>query len=483
MRTPPCFESTALSEDSHPPSRRTFLKAAGLAAFTGLTTGVNLAQYPFGPAEVFDFGVSSSFGFEPWQSVHLCARVDAGRYIGDTRARWYVYHDPYGNEPVRHPSAHGDVRVSPLNDYQVRTSIEGLEPDRHYYYRFELTVDGHVEASSGIARTKTAPAPDRVNAPMRFAVLSCQNYSHGYFHAHDAIANDDSLDFVVHLGDYVYADVDDRLAAILLGYPRTDYTPTATDLGGYRRKYQMYRSDEMLRRAHAAHPWIAIWDDHEITNNYERGLVPAHRVNAARQAWWEAMPMPRFPKYPDQIWRGIPWGRDIQIALMDARTYRQGDDIWGEPQRSWFSRPNERQTVLFNSTLIPRSMDLTGIVQDGIVVTGDNHVQGATTLERDGEAIGLEIMCGAATSRSGDPDLSNRMEYVSRRTRGYTVVEVHPEEGVEVTFVNGDVERMHPSVRMEPRTVLEATWGKWALRDVSRVHGIAPATTLERGGR
>lgn len=473
--------------DQTPPaplSRRSFLKTVGVAAVAGAATGVEFKHFPFGPAEVFDFGVSSSFGFEPWQSIHLRARVDSSRYIGDARAHWFVYHDPHGREPVDHPSARGSVHISALNDYQVAATVEGLEPNRPYHYRWELQIDGRVKASSEVARTKTAAPPWAVNAPLRIAVLSCQNYSHGYFHAHDAIANDHTIDLVAHLGDYVYADVDDRIAAVLLGYPRTDYTGTATSLDQYRLKYRMYRSDPMLRRAHAAHPWIAIWDDHEIWNNYEAGQEPLSRLRAARRAWWEAMPMARFPKAPNHLWRSIPWGRDLRIALMDARTHRRGRDLWGAEQRAWFARPTERQTVLLNSTMIPNRDDLAPLVTDGVVITGDNHVQGANALERGNSRVGLEVMCGAATSRSDDPDLSDRMEYVSRKTRGYTVVDIRPEEGVEVTFVNGDVERLRPTQRMEARTALRADWKSWALRDVSRAQGLsAPATSLERGGR
>ena len=44
---------------------------------------------------------------------------------------------------------------------------------------------------------------------MHFAFWSCQDFTHGFYNAHDVLADED-LDFVVCLGDYIYAETEER---------------------------------------------------------------------------------------------------------------------------------------------------------------------------------------------------------------------------------------------------------------------------------
>ena len=456
-------------------SRRQLLKSsakvAGITAATLAFTGLGLSEYPFGPEAAFAFGVSSGFGFEPWHQMVIAARVEPPPGRPNCTARWFVYHDPDGRQLVDHPSARGEVDASFVNDFQVRATIEGLDSKRAYYYRWEQVIDGKVRASSQIARTKTAPKPWEPEAPIRIAAFSCQNWSHGYYHAHRAIAEDDSIDVVVQLGDYVYADVDDRIAAILLGYPRKDPTSSANTLEEYRYKYRWYRTDQHLRAAHAAHPWIVMYDDHELWNDVDGVdlLRNPTRAAAAKQAWWEAMPMAHF-RTSDQLYRRIPWGRDLSLTVLDSRTYRVGDDMWGKDQRAFLHRNDERQEIILNGTLVPPNAGLEQLVRNAVVVTGDNHHQGANS-----ERYGMQVMAGAATSRaSTDGTIERQMEYVSR-ARGYTVIDVLPDEGVRTTFMSGDVERARAD--MQPRLVLEAEFGTWNLdrKDAGRELASPPA--------
>ena len=43
--------------------------------------------------------------------------------------------------------------------------------------------------------------------------------------------------------------------------------PETTTLAGYRQRYAQYKTDVDLQAAHAAAPWLAVWDDHEVDNN------------------------------------------------------------------------------------------------------------------------------------------------------------------------------------------------------------------------
>ena len=84
-------------------------------------------------------------------------------------------------------------------DHTVKARLGGLRPHERYYYRFETAT-----RKSPVGRFQTA-LPDDSREPVRLGFFSCQNYPHGYFNAHALMARED-LDFVVNLGDYIYAE-------------------------------------------------------------------------------------------------------------------------------------------------------------------------------------------------------------------------------------------------------------------------------------
>jgi alkaline phosphatase D len=69
-----------------------------------------------------------------------------------------------------------------------------LQPGRAYFYGFTA-----LKASSPIGGTRTAPAADALNASLRFGMVSCSNYTGGYFSAYRHLAARDDLDFVLQL--------------------------------------------------------------------------------------------------------------------------------------------------------------------------------------------------------------------------------------------------------------------------------------------
>src|SRR5690606_3897351 len=90
------------------------------------------------------------------------------------------------------------VVASPELGHSVHPEVDGLEPDREYFYRF--SAGGHL---SPVGRTRTAPAKDASLKDLTFAFASCQSYEGGLYTAYEHMASDD-LDLVVHLGDYIY---------------------------------------------------------------------------------------------------------------------------------------------------------------------------------------------------------------------------------------------------------------------------------------
>ena len=101
------------------------------------------------------------------------------------------------DKSFRHVVAHKRLTTSAAVNHNVKSRITGLKAHEQYYYRFATaTKDGQV------GRFRTTLPADSLQ-PVRFAFWSCQDYTHGYYNAHERMANED-LDFVVCLGDYIY---------------------------------------------------------------------------------------------------------------------------------------------------------------------------------------------------------------------------------------------------------------------------------------
>jgi len=248
------------------------------------------------------------------------------------------------------------IEVEPEYDGVVKVKIGGLEPYTTYYYQFSFG-----EAVSAVGRTRTAPTPD-MNVPVRFAVAYCQDYIGRYYNAYMKLLldHDEDIDFVVHLGDYIYEttgdpafqetgtergiEFEDAEGAILLGNPEdNDYA--ASSLSNYRQLYRAYHSDPMLQKVHERWPMLVIWDDHEYsddawgaTSNYFNGRVDEYnevRKHNAERAFFEWVPIDAglnaegeldvgaADLYPNSlIYRDLIYGSNLHLVLTDLRTFR-----------------------------------------------------------------------------------------------------------------------------------------------------------------
>ena len=251
------------------------------------------------------------------------------------------------------------------NDHCVKLKIGHLRPGTRYYYRFlYLSPCGRRLIASRTGRTKTAPHPN-ADVTARFAFFSCQDYLgrwyNSYAHLRYTYAwRKNDLDFTVHLGDYIYETTgdpsfqtsgaergfrfDDEAGAIALGDPSNPFF-AARSLSNYRQLYKIYRSDRQLQRIHELYPMVAIWDDHEFSDDswadngtFFDGLRDERdtgRKRNAERAWFEYMPVEQgldpwgelavgdddlFPK--TRIYDAFTWGRNLELVLTDYRTFR-----------------------------------------------------------------------------------------------------------------------------------------------------------------
>jgi alkaline phosphatase D len=217
------------------------------------------------------------------------------------------------------------VRTGPASDFTVKVDAAGLAANTGYYYSFSC--EGQ---RSPVGRTRTLPTGAVTRA--RFAVFSCSNYPAGYFNVYGDAARFDDIDVGLHLGDYIYeyaaGGYASANAATLnrVSQPANEII-TLTD---YRRRYQQYRTDPDLQAVHARIPFIAVWDDHELSNDAWRDGAENHdpateglwagRRQMAIQAYHEWMPI-RVPDAarPDRIYRSFDFGNLLSLHMLDTR--------------------------------------------------------------------------------------------------------------------------------------------------------------------
>lgn len=215
--------------------------------------------------------------------------------------------------------------TSAAQDYTVKIDARGLDAATTYFYRFRA-----LGVTSPVGRTKTAAAGAAER--LRLALVSCSNYATGYFNAYKVLAKRD-VDAVLHVGDYFY----EGGGAGTLGRANLPAREIVS-LADYRARHALYRSDADLQAMTAAHPLIAVWDDHESTNNSWIDGAGNHqpetegdwptRKNASVTAYAEWMPI-RLPEpgNPLKIWRRLPFGDLVDLFMLDTRLQRNFPEI------------------------------------------------------------------------------------------------------------------------------------------------------------
>jgi alkaline phosphatase D len=240
-----------------------------------------------------------------------------------------VSYEVFSDEALTQRVQTGDFITHARRAWSVHARVSGLQPDRHYWYRFRCGL-----VHSPVGRTRTAPSAQAEVPRLRLALASCQHYEQGYYPAHADMARQD-LGFVLFVGDYIYESSNPsyRIRPHTGGVPRT--------LPAYRERHALYKLDADLRANHAAHPWICTWDDHEVDNDYANDqsreytdpAVFLARRAAAYQAYFEHMPVwpvggqdlgdvSAIETANPRIYQHWTWGQLVDLWTLDCRQYR-----------------------------------------------------------------------------------------------------------------------------------------------------------------
>jgi alkaline phosphatase D len=201
------------------------------------------------------------------------------------------------------------------NDFTVKLEVNDLEPDNTYCYRFKAG-----EEVSEVGKFHTAPDNEQQPA-VRFAYSSDSDGSRtppfNNFEVLDR-AREDQIDFWVYLGDTIYNDT---------------FGPKAKSLEQMRDKYKQNRDFQALRDLLMDTSTYAIWDDHEVENDYDSETVDPMLYENGRKAFMEYMPISESARVDDPdclgnpLFRVVHWGKTLDIIFIDERSCRSAEVV------------------------------------------------------------------------------------------------------------------------------------------------------------
>ena len=479
-----------------PVSRRRLLQLSGASAAV-IALGIDARSARAEPSSelegaaapegMFSLGVASGAprpdGVVLWTRLApepLAEDGHGGMPLKEVTVRWEVAID----EDFRSIVAHGRALAQPALAHAVHPRVEGLDPGTEHFYRFRAGWE-----LSPVGRFRTLPAEGEPAESFSFGLVSCQAWYHGHFTAHRHLAAEEDLDLVVFVGDYIYE----------YGITGTNLWRQGAEVGEahrveietleqYRLRYALFKSDPHLQAVHARAAAVAVWDDHEVQNNYTGPLSDtgigeedfAHRIAVAYRAFYENMPLDvaALPEGPDtDITAGFDVGALARFSLLDSRQFRDAEPadaaeqqredrtILGAEQEEWVGERlasseatwnllangvvlvpiNEKSTDMWDGYPAARRRLLAQMAeaQNPVMLTGDIHKHVAAEIPADPDdpaagALGVELVCtsiasdGDGAADAGTPETWTRHEYVKLYDgrRGYVHVRLTPQEMV-----------------------------------------------------
>ena len=244
------------------------------------------------------------------------------------------------------------LNTSSLSDYTIKYDFlakQYCNSDNGFFYRFR--------AGNSVSETGRSKTFSKNIKSAKIAIFSCSNFPAGYFNAYQAAAEKNDLDLWLHLGDYLYE------------YPMGGYaTENAKKLGrapipihemitlsDYRQRHAQYKLDQGSIALHKHAPLIAVWDDHEFSNDAWKRGAENHsedgsegdfyaRRSAAIKAYYEWMPI-REQQNKRRIFRDFKIGKLMHLIMLDTRQFGRDKQI--QP-KDYLSKSGFYQAKFYN---------------------------------------------------------------------------------------------------------------------------------------
>lgn len=269
----------------------------------------------------FLYGVAS--GDPAKESVVLWTKIQPAGNETTIGLKWEIASDSTFANVINK----GEVKATDDADYTAKVHAQKLKPGQHYCYRF-ITRDGKI---SQVGKAQTMP--DDSVRHFKLAVVSCSSIWAGYFNAYRRISERNDVDFLVHLGDYVYDYPDDRQ----LNRMPADTQRDCASLKDWRERHTYYLLDPDLRAARQNKTWMVEWDNHDTD------VEAPGKVEEAIQAFYEYLPIrPTDEEHPERIYRNYRFGALADLTLIDMHLFRGREEyeagkksVLGTVQDAW----------------------------------------------------------------------------------------------------------------------------------------------------
>lgn len=281
-------------------------------------------MYPDSTHAPFVHGVASGDPTADAVVVWTHVDVDSADFATSVDVDWQVATDSTMNAIVQS----GSYTTDSSQDFTVNVDVNGLNANTYYWYQF--TTNG---SSSVVGRTKTAPVGN-VDS-LAFGVVSCSSVFSGYFNAYRQLSRNDELEFIVHVGDYIYEFVDeDEEVRVPVPYPERPHNRSE-----WRAVHAYYHLDPDFRRVRQQHPFVVLWDNHDVVG---KDLAD---TSGSTQAHLEWVPT-HLPdaSAPNEIYRTLTFGDLMQLTMVDILRFKDSTDvpeadrsILGQTQYDWLT--------------------------------------------------------------------------------------------------------------------------------------------------
>lgn len=284
-------------------------------------------------------------GADPARVTH---GVAAGEVTATTAVVWtrcdrespvrVVLHMPSGK-----PEITAATTVRAADDFTAKVALTNLDPDTQYTYR--LWCGDRDEASAVNGTFRTAPAAGSLT-PVTFVWGGdvggqnvCRDKAEGY-RVFTTIAAQ-RPDFFIGLGDMIYADSPCNPTGLYGNEQVEGPSPPATDIPGFWERWRYNREDGAFQRLLASTGYYAVWDDHEVYNDFgpqhDVGRKPAfpagrHLLPLGRKAYLDYNPFPPARGAPPRLYRAVRWGKHLELFFLDTRSYRDANGQKDNPR-------------------------------------------------------------------------------------------------------------------------------------------------------
>ena len=405
---------------------------------------------------------------EEHASLFLTHGVASGAVTAHNAVIWARVNAPatvsveYARDPdFAQPQAGPRVVTHQIQDYTARLKLSGLRPDTVYFYRvWASQAETALRSPSVQGRLRTAPlATQRRAVSFVFGGdLGGQQFCRPY--AIFEKMRELEPDFFIANGDMIYADNDcpsdipatperagwHNIPGDFPSVTQVDWTNLDQLRTVFWQHWRYNRADAAFQNFLGQVPMYVQWDDHELINDSGAGWSywrPGPRrgypnlVQVGRQAMLLYAPIDPHPEEPYRVYRSFRWGKDLEIFLLDARSYRSRNDLPDTPdthktllggeQLAWLKRGVVESTATWKvvSSDVPLS-----------IPTGSR----AAVFGRDGWANGTALDFSSRTGFERELfDLLGHFDRASVRNLAFITTDVHFAVTLEYALdTNGD---------------------------------------------